>query len=159
VWAAWTGEAFALIAVVHGWDRRVCGGLGHSPSAHGPSRFLSIAPALTKEHGELGEAQLRTASFSTHALGLPQAPRTARRQPSPPSTCPTQLQCSSRIQTALLQIEVVQLLAGLGKPLPAWLLATGSQSPPLPGFFSWPTWRPAGSPLQNTQRRPPLLLR
>lgn len=51
---AWTGEAGTPLGMVHGWDRRVCGGLGTSVSVHGPSRFLSITSTLTEEHGEGG---------------------------------------------------------------------------------------------------------
>lgn len=49
---AWTGEAHALFGMVHGWDKRICCGLGTSLSIRGPSWFLSVALTLTEEHGE-----------------------------------------------------------------------------------------------------------
>lgn len=54
VWVdvAWTGEARTPLGTVRGWDRRVCGGFSTSLRVHGPSRFLSIAPTLTEEHGK-----------------------------------------------------------------------------------------------------------
>lgn len=46
---------------------------------------------------------MRTDGFSARASGLTLAPRTACRHLSPPRTSPTWLQCSSSIQTTLLQ--------------------------------------------------------